>query len=132
MHELLRRRRIRCNLSEKRAKFKALGVAPETFDYRKAEFEHEGLPYVAEVAFGYCPKGEDDRRIITGVNWSPAIGDDPFRRLGPAGESLDGILTKQRAGRAEPIVVVLHLACPRIAYLDCGKSSVAIPGSRAW
>jgi hypothetical protein len=34
------------------AKFEALGVGPETFDYRKAEFEHEGLPYLAEVAFG--------------------------------------------------------------------------------
>jgi DNA topoisomerase VI subunit B len=114
------------------AKFKMLGVAPETFDYRRVEFEHDRLPYVAEAAFGYCPNGIDERRIITGVNWSPAIGADPFRRLGPAGDSLDAILTRQRAGRHEPIVTVLHLACPRIDYLDRGKSSVAIPGSRAW
>jgi DNA topoisomerase VI subunit B len=113
-------------------KFEAIGVAPETFDYRKAEFEHEGLPYLAEAAFGYCPNGQDIRRIIAGINWSPAVGSDPFRCLGPAGESLDGILTKQRAGRAEPIVTVLHLACPRVDYLDRGKSSVAIPGSLAW
>jgi hypothetical protein len=81
------------------AKFGDLGVAPETFDYRRAEFEHQGLPYLAEAAFGYCPNGADTRRIITGVNWSATIGSDPFRHLGPAGESLDGILTNQRAGR---------------------------------
>jgi hypothetical protein len=114
------------------AKFTELGVAPETFDYKRAEFEHQGLPYLAEVAFGYCPQGKDVRRIVTGINWSVAIGADPFRHLGPAGESLDGILTNQRAGRNEPIVTVLHLACPRIEYLDRGKSSVVVPGSRAW
>ncbi len=114
------------------AKFQAVGVATETFDYRSADFEHDGLPYVAEVAFGYCPNGRADRRIITGLNWSAAIGADPFRRLGRGGESLDAILTKQRAGREEPIVLVLHLACPRIEHLDRGKSSIAIPGSAAW
>jgi DNA topoisomerase VI subunit B len=114
------------------AKFTDLGVAPETFDYRRAEFEHQGLPYLAEAAFGYCPKGADTRRIITGINWSIAIGSDPFRQLGPAGESLDAILTGQRAGRREPVVTLVHLACPRIEYLDRGKSSIAIPGSRAW
>jgi hypothetical protein len=34
------------------AKFESVGVAPETFDYRRAEFEHDGLPYLAEAAFG--------------------------------------------------------------------------------
>jgi hypothetical protein len=65
------------------AKFEALDVAPETFDYRRAEFEHDGLPYLAEVAFGYCPNSADARRIVTGVNWSVSIGDDPFGTLGP-------------------------------------------------
>ena len=27
----------------------------------------------------------------------------------------------------EPIITVLHLACPRIEYLDRGKSSVSLP-----
>jgi hypothetical protein len=113
------------------AKFASVGAALETFDYRRAEFEHDGLPYFAEVAFGYCPHGFDERRIITGINWSPSIGADPFRCLGPDGESLGSILTRQRAGRNEPIVTVLHLACPRIDYLDRGKSSVAIPQAPA-
>lgn len=114
------------------AKFESLGVAAETFDYRRAEFEHDGLPYLAEFAFGYCLNGPAHRRIITGINWSVSIGADPFRRLGPGGESLAAILTEQRAGSHEPIVTVLHVGCPQIQYLDRGKSSVAIPGSRRW
>ena len=51
--------------------------------------------------------------------------------LGAGGESLDSILAQQRAGRDEPIVTVLHLACPRVEYLDRGKSSIVVPGSRA-
>jgi hypothetical protein len=113
-------------------KSEAAGADLESFDYRRAEFEHEGLPYLAEFAFGFCPDGADVRRIVTGVNWGVSIGSDPFRRLGPGGESLSGMLTEQRLGRGEPIVTVLHLSCPRIAYLDRGKSSILIPGSRSW
>jgi hypothetical protein len=110
-----------------RAKFESAGAAPESFNYKKSEIEHDGVPYLAEAAFGYRPKGINERRIITGVNWSPAIGGDPFRRLGDLGQSLGAILTKQRAGPDEPIITVLHLACPRIEYLDRGKSSVSLP-----
>ena len=110
-----------------RAKFESAGAAAESFSYKRSEIEHDGVPYLAEAAFGFCPKGPDERRIITGVNWSPAIGGDPFRRLGDLGQSLGSILTKQRAGPDEPIITVLHLACPRIEYLDRGKSSVSLP-----
>ena len=95
--------------------------------YKRSEIECGGVPYLAEAAFGYCPEGADERRIITGVNWAVAIGCDPFRRLGDLGQSLGAILTKQRAGPSEPIITVLHLACPRIEYLDRGKSSVNLP-----
>jgi DNA topoisomerase VI subunit B len=110
-----------------RAKFESGGAAPESFSYKRSEIEHDGVPYLAEAAFGYCKNAVDERRIITGVNWSVAIGGDPFRRLGDLGQSLGAILTKQRAGPAEPIITVLHLACPRVEYLDRGKSSVNLP-----
>jgi hypothetical protein len=80
---------------------------------------------VIETAFGYCPKAPPVRRIITGVNWSPAIG-NPFRSLGSYGESLDSILSEQRSGRNEPIVFVLHLARPLIDYTDHGKTAIAL------
>ena len=64
-------------------------------------------------------------RTITGVNWSPGII-NPFRELGHYGRSLDTILSQQRADRDEPVILVLHMACPRVEYLDRGKSSVVI------
>jgi DNA topoisomerase VI subunit B len=108
-------------------KFEACRVDHKSFDYQKNEFEYDGLPYVIEVAFGYCPNEDNSRRIVTGINWTTSVGADPFRQLGPSGQSLDGLLTAQRAKRDEPIVIFVHLACPRIQYLDRGKSNVSIP-----
>jgi hypothetical protein len=59
------------------------------------------------------------------VNWSPGII-NPFRELGRYGYGLDTVLEQCRAGRDEPIVLLLHLACPRVEYTDRGKSAVVI------
>jgi hypothetical protein len=59
------------------------------------------------------------------VNWSVGIN-NPYRSLGYYGKSLDGILQDLRAGREEPIIVVVHLACPRITYTDRGKGSLVL------
>ena len=61
------------------------------------------------------------------MNWSPGIV-NPFRELGKFGQSLDSVLEQQRAGRDEPVVLVLHMACPRVEYTDRGKSAVVIDG----
>ncbi|MEZ6138385.1 MAG: hypothetical protein R3C53_26175 [Pirellulaceae bacterium] len=98
----------------------------DSFDYRKIAGETEGIPWVVETAFGWCP-GNEQRRIITGVNWSPGII-NPFRELGTFGQSLDSVLEQQRAGAHEPIVLLLHLACPRVSFTDRGKSSVIVEG----
>jgi DNA topoisomerase VI subunit B len=108
------------------ARFKAAGADLRTFKYRRTTGESEGLPDVIEAAFAYCPNGSKARRIITGVNWSVAIS-NPFRRLGMLGQSLDTVLATQRSGRDEPIVFLLHLARPRIAFTDHGKTTLAIP-----
>jgi hypothetical protein len=109
------------------AKFAAVGGEPKTFRYSRMVGETDGIPDVIESAFAWCPDA-NLRRIITGVNWSPAIG-NPFRSLGSYGESLDTILTEQRSSTAELIVFVLHVARPRIEYTDHGKTAVVIPGS---
>jgi DNA topoisomerase VI subunit B len=110
------------------ARFKAAGGDLETFRYRRAVGEPDGIPDVIETAFAWCPDGINERRIITGVNWSVAIG-NPFRSLGTYGESLDTILAEQRSGRNEPIIFVLHVARPSIEYTDHGKTAIVIPGS---
>jgi hypothetical protein len=61
------------------------------------------------------------------VNWSPGII-NPFRELGRFGQSLDTILEQCRAGREDPVVLLLHLACPRVEYTDRGKSAVIVAG----
>ena len=96
----------------------------ESFNYRKVSDTDDGVPWMVETAFGWCPDG-DSRRLITGVNWSPGII-NPFRQLGTYGESLDTILTEQRAKETEPVILLLHMACPRVEYTDRGKSNVVI------
>ncbi len=106
-----------------------MGAVMESFEYRKAAGITDGVPWLVETAFGWV--GDDStagRQLITGVNWSPGIV-NPFRALGRYGQSLDALLEQQRAGRREPIVLVLHLACPRVEYTDRGKSAVVIGGS---
>ena len=67
------------------------------------------------------------RQLITGVNWSPGIV-NPFRSLG-YGRSLESLLAEQFAGPHEPVVVLVHLACPRVTYTDRGKSAIVMNSS---
>lgn len=109
------------------ARFRAAGCEMESFDYRKiADHDDEGIPYLVETAFGWLgDDAPDERRMVTGVNWSPGII-NPFRRLGSYGQSLDYILAQQRVGSDEPVIFVLHVACPRVEYLDRAKSAVVV------
>ncbi|MER9965581.1 ATP-binding protein [Mesorhizobium sp. M0060] len=109
------------------ARFREAGCEMESFDYRKvADHDEEGIPYLVETAFGWLgDNAADERRMVTGVNWSPGII-NPFRQLGSYGGSLDSILQQQRVGRDEPVIFVLHVACPRVEYLDRAKSAVVV------
>jgi DNA topoisomerase VI subunit B len=104
---------------------KRLGCTVESFTYHKEVGVTDGVPEIAETAFALRSNEMEERRLITGVNWSPGIV-NPFRQLGRTGHSLDSVLTQARAGWDEPVVLVLHLACPRVNYTDRGKSAVAI------
>jgi hypothetical protein len=97
----------------------------KTFRYKKIEVTVDGIPHLAECAFGYCPD-LDQRQLYTGLNWSIAIGGNPFQSL-RYDDGLSAILAEQRAGLNEPVVFFLHLASPRLAFLDKGKSVVALP-----
>lgn len=109
-------------------RFADLGVEMESFQYKKVtEVDDDGLPMVLETAFGWRGENsEESRRLITGVNWSPGIV-NPFRTLGSAyGDGLSAVLQEQYAGRDEPVVFLLHCACPRVQYTDRGKSAVVM------
>jgi DNA topoisomerase VI subunit B len=104
------------------ARFASCGGEIESFDYRRVTDTTDAVPWVVETAFGWCPAAKE-RLLVTGVNWSPGII-NPFRELGRFGRSLDTILSQQRADRDEPVILVLHMACPRVEYTDRGKSAV--------
>jgi hypothetical protein len=107
------------------ARFEAEGCAMASFRYkRKLELDSRGVPTVVETAFAYRPAG-GPRRLITGVNWSPGIT-TPFRALGRYGRSLDAALGDMFAGTNDPIVMLIHLACPRVEYADRGKSAITL------
>ncbi|MPZ58742.1 MAG: hypothetical protein GEU91_20075 [Rhizobiales bacterium] len=105
-------------------KFTAAGCEMESFDHKKVLDTTDGIPWIVETAFGWCPDAKR-RVLVTGVNWSPGII-NPFRELGRFGKSLDTVLSQQRANAAEPVIVVLHMTCPRVEYTDRGKSAVVV------
>ena len=106
-------------------RFASVGCGPETFAHQKVIDDSSGKPEIVEMAFGYCPGEDRDRRLVTGVNWSPGIG-DPFRTMGQTGDSLCTLLQRRLVERSDPVIYVMHYACPRVEYTDRGKSAVAL------
>jgi hypothetical protein len=104
----------------------AVGAAAESFKYRKhLGTTRHGLPYAIERAFASCPDGADERRLITGVNFSVGIG-SPFERLGPF-YGLASVAARQHVHHNDPVVLVLHYTCPRVDFADRGKGTLALP-----
>ena len=74
------------------ARVEAAGGDPKTFTYTRRVGEKDGVPYVVEFAFGVHRKGltaeraAPDRSSITGINWSPSVGSNPFRSIGKSGD----------------------------------------------
>jgi hypothetical protein len=122
-----------------RTMFEAAGGHLDTFRYRRKFNEIDGVPRVIEVAFGVTTEGLNEdksarlrarggevrRRMISAVNWSASIG-NPFRKLGRSGDGLDALASELHASASDPIIAFVHLACPRVSYLDRGKSSVVV------
>jgi len=107
-----------------RQRLAAAGCEMESFEYRRVMEIEDDIPWIIEAAFAWCPKAKQ-RRLITGVNWSPGIV-NPFREFGRFGTSLDTILTRARCDTDDPVIVVLHIACPRVEYTDRGKSALVL------
>jgi DNA topoisomerase VI subunit B len=102
-----------------------LGVIDGSFKYwRKFSVGEDGLPQVTETAFAALEDG-GQRRLVSGVNWSTSWV-NPFRQLGSYGRSLDSDLAARFAGFEEPIVLLVHVAHPRVQYSDRAKSQVLV------
>ena len=102
-----------------------LGCEMESFAYKKfVGTDSNRVPCIVEAAFVWRGDVDDsvERRLITGVNWSAAIG-NPFRMVGR--RSLDDILNGQECEDIYPIIVILHVAYPVATHTDRGESAVA-------
>lgn len=103
-----------------------LGGEPETFRYKRIAGFDDDIPYVVEAAFAYAAD-QDYRRLLTGINWTPTYR-DPFTCLGQERESLANRLGDEYCSLEEPIALIVHLATPRPAFNDRGKTSTSLPG----
>ena len=109
-----------------RQRFEGNGCEMESFQYNKQTgVTDDDLPWIIEMAFGWIPKDGARRRLVTGVNWSPGIL-NPFRQLGRFGQSCDTTLAHQRIDEDDPVILVMHVACPRVEYTDRGKSAIVM------
>lgn len=108
------------------ASFGQLGVEPGSFRYHMLHGTTEaGLPWVAEIAFGWTPNSQT-RRLICGINFSPSIS-NPFTNLGDH-VGLDSLLTDRRASESEPVAFLVHLTCPVLQFSNRGKSALDLTG----
>ena len=89
----------------------------DTFVYKCIKCDSD-LPAIIEVAFAYCPE-LSERHLVCGVNWSVGIN-NPFRDLHWTFEEL-------KVGPREPVYLIIHVAYPRMSYMDRGKGAVTFP-----
>jgi DNA topoisomerase VI subunit B len=88
--------------------------------YKKVEgVTPDGLPYVLEVAFGIQPNDEAERIILVGQNWSPVLK-NPF-------DKIYDLLSQFRVDKYDPVIVAVHLVCPRLDFTEQGKGAIALP-----
>ena len=100
------------------------GCAPESIRQKRVRDTIDGLPFVWEIGFGVQEQEcERERELIVGVNWSPLLN-CPF-------EALWDWLGDNRVDSHDPVTVVAHFACPRLEFVDRGKTRAKLPEAMA-
>src|SRR5262249_7134500 len=97
-------------------------VDPESVRYRIAPLSKslfDGVPFVLEMVSGIRGQQQEGqgRGILVGLNRSAAFK--------PPSDELTNLLSEMRVDPADPVVVLVHLACPRLEVTDHGKSTLA-------
>lgn len=96
------------------------GANPGFIEYRTEKGETvDGLPFVIECAVGVCDKRES-RVIVTGLNWTPV--------LSTPSSKINDWLNSNRVEPDDPIVVFIHITCPKLNFTDRGKTSLELDG----
>jgi DNA topoisomerase VI subunit B len=94
---------------------KHYGADPTTVVYKRKTGMDCGLPFVVETVFAMKAEAdeEEQRDLVVGLNWSPALV-QPLPQL-------DAMLAEMRVDCWDPVVMVVHLAHPRLEPTDRGK-----------
>jgi DNA topoisomerase VI subunit B len=93
-------------------------VSGESVKYARKLGVDDGLPFVIELAFGVRRGDKDGRRVIYGLNWAPALG-TPVPQL-------SSLMQQMRMDPHDPITVILHMAKPRLDFVDHGKTRLEL------
>jgi len=88
-------------------------VVADSVRYKKVEGTAGGLPFVLEVAFGIRDTDIAQRDVAVGLNFSATLKQPLL--------SLERLLGQQRIDAHDPVVVLVHLACPVMQFTDRGK-----------
>jgi hypothetical protein len=87
----------------------AAGAQEDSFDYQMNVFEHDGLPYVIEVAFAYAPADSDRAIGIGDADKGRLLTDEGLDRVDAL--HLDLRSTMQISTRAMVAISFLSLIC---------------------
>jgi DNA topoisomerase VI subunit B len=94
------------------------GAKPESYQYHCVKgFDYQGLPYVLEV--GFAIKASANLMLVNGINFTALLEDPVY--------DLRSQLNQCRVDSRDPVVVVVHFACPRVQFTDRGKSRASLP-----
>jgi hypothetical protein len=107
--------------------FAADGAEPDQVKYSR-ELGHDGdLPFVVEAAFAPI-KDLSSTPLVSGINWSPAIG-DPFRWSASAWShhTLRGLVRDRHVVAGTSTLIGVSVATPTVSFVDRGKSSAMLP-----
>ena len=94
------------------------GAQPESIKYKRAADIVRGVPYVWEFGFGIHKDDTESANVIVGLNWTPTLK-NPIREL-------IELLGENRVDAQDPVVLVVHLACPVMPFMDRGKSVLSL------
>ena len=95
------------------------GVEEWSIKYRKRTGLEGNMPWVLETAFGVHREDcAGNRRIITGLNWSPTLG-IPIQEI-------RSVIQSQRLDLGDPVTYLIHLVRPEWKFTGRGKGTVVL------
>lgn len=94
------------------------GAAKESIKYSKKQgTDQHGMQYIVEVGFAVNNNDQARRKLITGLNWSPVIGNIPD-------ETIRSAVQQARLDPHDPVIFIIHVARPRLEFMDRGKTKI--------